>query len=224
MAARKKARASGRRSTPQQKQAKRFRRRQRASASTQWTTTGDPSRVLAFDVSSVCVGWSLFVDGRLHDYGKYLQVGQGHGERLVRYLQWLREVFDTLKPTAVTVEAPYQSRNPVSYAVLTLYRAALLMAHVWYFGRELPDNAQLPAYLVKRGLGVERAMAKDRDKRHAENKKLVIEEINRLYDTRFRYVDGDAKKKKSEDDIADAVAVGHVWLALHESKKGVASE
>jgi Holliday junction resolvasome RuvABC endonuclease subunit len=214
-----KTRRSGRRTTKQQQLAKRSKRRQKAAGRTPWTTTGDASRLLAFDVSSVCVGWTLFVNGKLAQSGKYLQRGEGHGERLITYAAWLRRLFDDLAPSAVAVEAPYQGRNPVSFAVLTLYRAALLMVHFNYFHRELPDNGQVPAYMVKRVLGVERAKSTNREKRHEENKRIVVDEINRLYDTNFRFVAEDKKKTKTEDDIADAVAVAHVWLALHESVK-----
>lgn len=198
-----------------QKGEQRAARRKRATQRAQWRTVGDGKRLLAFDVSSVCVGWSLFCDGKLTEHGKYLQAGKGHGERLSAFTDWAHTMFKKYKPTTVAVEAPFQGRHRYAFAVLSMYRAALLIAHWEAFGVELAAENQIPAHTIKKTLGVEKAPTKDPAKRHAFNKQVVIEEINRLYQTRFRYVGDDAAKRKSDDDIADAVAVGHAWYALH---------
>jgi Holliday junction resolvasome RuvABC endonuclease subunit len=183
-------------------------RRRKAAHKAQWKTSGDGSRLLALDVSSRAVGWALFEHNKLLTYGKYEHVGDAHGEKLHNYLEWLAALFAEVHPTSVAVEAAFQGRHRNAFAVLTLYRAALLVAHMRTYGRELPDKNQIPPHLIKRVLAVPKGT-------HTENKARVVAVINQLYGTAFRF---DAArpddKARNDDDIADAVAVGHAWCAL----------
>lgn len=188
-------------------------RRSRAVAHAAWRTVGDGTRLLAFDVSSKAVGFAEFWQGALVGHGKYEHVGDGHGERLVNYLDWLAKLFAARTPTAIAVEAPFQGRHRYAFAVLTLYRAALLVGAFRYQGTELPDENQIPAHLIKRVLDVPKGT-------HTENKAAVVELINALYDTQFRFDPTRAANKSvNDDDVADAVAVGHAWYALHTDRQ-----
>jgi Holliday junction resolvasome RuvABC endonuclease subunit len=198
-----------RRTEPHVREVK-LKKKRRPPAKTTWRTVGDRARVLALDPSSVCVGWAIYEHGKLKDFGRYLQVGREHGERLINYIFWLQELFNRVKPTTVVYEAPFQGRHRNAFAVLSMYRGAIIAAHFDVFGRELADRNAIPAHLIKRVLGVPKGT-------HDENKKAVIEVINKKHGLSLKWATGDTKKQKSQDDVADAIAVGDVYHALHEA-------
>lgn len=169
--------------------------------------------MLALDISSVAVGWAFFVNGELRQHGKYLQEGEGHGPKMHAFMHWLMDMFVRLEPTQVVLEAPFHGRNSNAFAVLQLYRAVAMLAHMEVFSRELPAVNQIPAHLIKRVLGLSRPQVPKKDQ-HSANKRAVCELINQLYETRFQFIESDSAKNTSSDDVADAVAVGHVWHAL----------
>lgn len=144
--------------------------------------------------------------------------GKSHDERLANYADFMTGLFKEYEPTEVAFEAPFQGRHRNAFAVLSMYKAVIHMVHWRVLGRALPEANQLPAHLIKKVLGVPHIKAGNTEERHAANKRAVVKLINSLYGTAFLYVDSDEKgKQKSEDDIADAVAVGHVWYHLHTS-------
>lgn len=175
--------------------------------------------MLALDVSGTCVGWAFFEDRKLTRYGRRRQEGPGHGQRLAGYHDWLLELFTELAPTVVVVEAPFQGRFKKAFAVLSLYRGILLAAYHRHFGVELEPEYELPARLIKRVLDMPDGLT------HDEHKAAMVAEINSRYGTRFRFYPNDRTKLRSEDDIADAIAVGEAWFALYAaSESGGADE
>jgi Holliday junction resolvasome RuvABC endonuclease subunit len=174
-------------------------------------TNGDGAKLLAIDFSSSCTGWAYFESGRLRSSGKNRMDGKSHSEKLAGFLDWAVKLFSDLKPSEVALEKPFQGRHANAYGVLSMYKAVLMLAHWKVFGRPFPEENQLPAHVIKKALGVPKSKEKTTDKRHTDNKRAVIKVINGLYGTAFKF----SEDKRSEDDIADAVAVGHVWYALH---------
>lgn len=165
----------------------------------------DGTRLLALDVSSVCVGWAVFDGATLTAHGRYIQVGPGHGERLANYATWLTAMLAEWAPHHLAYEAPYAGRRRFTYGVLMMYAAVALLVHVNHFGVEMPDENRVAAHLVKKRLRVRKG------KSHEENKRIVLLEINRLYGLSLKYKANDKTKKVTQDDEADAIAVGHVW-------------
>ena len=89
-----------------------------------------------------------------------------------------------------------------------MYKGAILAAHWDVLGYELADRNRLPAHIIKRAMGLPKGT-------HDENKRAAVEYINKRFGLSLRYVQSDAKKTRSQDDEADAIAVGDVWHALH---------
>jgi Holliday junction resolvasome RuvABC endonuclease subunit len=167
--------------------------------------------VLALDVSSVCVGWALFDGIDLVAYGKYRTVGEEHGERLYNFGQWLYTMLEERQPDAAIVEAPYPGRRRNSYGVLQMYFGVVLATHVRWCGREMPHDQRVAAHRIKRLL----QMPKGAD--HESRKRQMVQEINRLYGLALKFKAKDPKKRISDDDIADAIALARAWLLLEES-------
>ena len=111
-------------------------------------------RVLSLDISSVCVGWALHVDGKLKHYDNYLQRGKHHGERLVHFREWLIKALERWTPNQLVVEAPYAGRRRNAYGVLMMYAAVVLLVHYEVYGGELPDTSKIQPSVVKRLLGL----------------------------------------------------------------------
>jgi Holliday junction resolvasome RuvABC endonuclease subunit len=177
-------------------------------------TNGDGSKLLAFDFSSACTGFAYFESGTLKDHGKHVMSGKSHSEKLNGFLHWVIATMRQYKPTAVAFEAPFQGRHANAYGVLSMYKGVVLSAHWHVFETPFPDENQIPAHIIKKVLGMPKAKGATTAERHTANKRMVIKLINGLYGTSFQYSDPESKRK-SEDDVADAVAVGHAWYALH---------
>lgn len=165
-----------------------------------------PECVLGLDTSSVCVGFSLFTGSRLSKYGRYVQVGKGHGERLMHFQDWLLEQFVAFRPDQVVVEMPYSGRRRHAFGVLMLYYGAVISTFFRWAGMEMPKENQVQANVVKRRLEM------DKGSSHAERKRMMVDKINELYGLKLKYKATDKHKKVSEDDTADAIALVHAWL------------
>lgn len=170
-------------------------------------------RMLALDVSSVAVGWAVFDGQELGEYGKYRQEGKEHGEHLMHFGAWLLEVLAAYKPDYMVVEMPYAGRRRYTYGVLMMYFGAVIRAHFEHFGFEMPTEDRVAAHAVKRLL----EMPKGSD--HENRKRMMVNEINWLYGLNLKFKAKDKTKKVSDDDIADAIAVGRARL-IRQGKEG----
>lgn len=170
-----------------------------------------PACLLALDLSSKCVGWSVFTHGDLSAYGKYLQRGAGHGEKLARFGPWLEALIRETHADVVILEQPFNGRNRNAYRVLLMYVAKVVELHWRRFHRELPPTCQIPPTTVKRLLKFPRGAD------HAANKRIAVEAINGLYDLDLTYKHNDVTKEESDDDIADAIALGRAYLLQHHA-------
>lgn len=161
-------------------------------------------RVLAFDISSVAAGWSVFEAGNLVDYGVHYQVGVDHGERLMTFGRFLAQKIKDVQPTHVAFEEPYQGRQKNAFGVLQFYIAILHAAHFAHFGYEIPDANRITAREVKRLNNFPSGLT------HAENKAMAVERVNLRYGLNLFYA-GEYRKHDSDDDIADAILVNAAW-------------
>lgn len=165
-----------------------------------------PERILALDVSSVCVGFSVFEGKRLSKYGKYVQQGKEHGERLAHFDEWLTEQFSKFVPQQVIIEMPYSGRRRFTFGVLMMYFAIVISAFYRWAGYEMPKANRITASMVKRRMRMEKGSS------HAERKRMMVEKINEVYGLALKFKATDKHKKVSDDDIADAIAVARAWL------------
>jgi len=159
--------------------------------------------MLALDVSSVCVGWALFHGAKLRSFGKYLQQGKAHGEKLAEFEDWLLQMLDQTDPEILVVEAPYAGRRRFAFGVLMMYYGIVQMAHLRWKGFELPDEHRVAAHQVKRLLDLPKGAT------HTDRKIVALERINTMYGLSLVFSEN---KKHSDDDTADAIAVGHAYL------------
>lgn len=165
-------------------------------------------RLLALDISSICVGYAVFENGELEDHGKFVTEGKDHGARLLSFQKWLYGMLKKLKPTDVAVELPYPGRSRNSYGVLQMYYGVLLEEYYHYFKAELPSSSKIPSSQIKRKMNVKSGRS------YEDNKRRMVERINEEYGLSLTFVANDRTKRRSQDDVADAIAVGHVWQML----------
>jgi hypothetical protein len=176
-------------------------------------------RLLALDTSSTCVGWAVFDNGELTESGQYVQEGAEHGEKLTNFLQWLVQTIGELAPNDVVFEAPYAGRRRFTFGVLSKYVALVELAHFYVLGREMPAENKFAAHLVKKIIGVRKGAS------HVENKRLMVNEVNQLYGLSLKFKQNDKRKTTTEDDRADAIALGRAWLLkYHPEWMGEADE
>lgn len=160
------------------------------------------------DVSSVCVGWSLWDHGELERHGRQRLKGVGHGQRLVHFQEALRELLEIQRPEEVVYERPFSARRANAYGVLMQYCAIVHLEYWRYATREIPDDNRVTARVVKRVTRVRRGRT------HAENKERMVQWANQRFGLNLRYRKNDTRKVQSQDDEADAIAVGFTWLHL----------
>lgn len=175
------------------------------------TPRGVPGRVLGLDVSSVCVGWALFDSGVRIQHGKFLMPGDDHAERLVAFEAWLQAHLERVEADELVVEMPYPGRRRHAYGVLMMYFAVVLMTYRRVFARPMPTTSQVPAARIKRVLRLPKLTE------HAERKRQMVRIINERYALNLKYKERDPKKRISDDDVADAIALVDVWLTLQEA-------
>lgn len=187
------------------KRARRARRTGQQSSVQAHAPVGAVERVLAFDSSSKACGWSIFDNGTLVAFGRHLQSGDGHGERLMSFREWALRMFAEWEPHLVIYEAPYQGRMRNTFGVLSKYVAMIEAAHFQHYGEEIREGAAVPAHLVKKLIGAKKG------KDHEANKKIVLLMVNQEFGLSLKFKANDTTKAVSQDDDADAIALNWAW-------------
>ncbi len=187
----------------------RRRRKPRAKKPVVLPLTGVGIRVLSLDSSSKACGWAVFDDGQLVEYGRYNQVGDSHEERLSRFHTWLLEMFAQWKPTRVIYELPYQGRMKNTFGVLSKYIGVIEAAYWTHFQAPVPPEDAFAARLVKKTIGAQKG------KDHEANKRIVLLLVNQKFSLSLKFKANDTKKKVSQDDEADAIALNWAWHLLY---------
>lgn len=145
-------------------------------------------------------------------HGVFKQRGTGHGERLMNFRQWLLGRLVEWAPHFLVYEAPYQGRMKNTFGILSRYVAVIEAAHFEYYGRELEKTEAVPAREVKRAIGAKKG------KDHDSNKKIVLLLVNQRYGLDLKFKSNDARKRVSQDDEADAIAVNWAWHLLNPDR------
>jgi hypothetical protein len=138
------------------------------------------------------------VDRRLERFGKLVFVGgRGIGEKLVSFDDYLSTLIATFWPARLLVEKPF-SRGATSERHNELLG---IVRKVWYekTGLELHPDWIIHPRTIKAQMKVRRGA------NHDQNKVIMLNKVNSLYSLNLKY---DKKSKlKSDDDVADAIAV-----------------
>jgi Holliday junction resolvasome RuvABC endonuclease subunit len=175
--------------------------------------------VLALDTSSVCIGWATFADdGELVQHGRFVLPAGAHGEKLAALREWLTKKLSDSTFKDIVIEWPFQGGQRNAYGVLMQYCAIVRMVHWEHYGAEIPDGNRVQASEVKRLLGFKRSLLPKRQ-RHDDNKRRMVRWANETYGLRLRFVLKDAKKRRSQDDEADAIAVGAAWFLQQQKEQ-----
>jgi Holliday junction resolvasome RuvABC endonuclease subunit len=156
---------------------------------------------LALDLSSSCIGWAVgsAKDRKLQRYGRFVfKTTAGVGSKLVALDEFLPALIDTFWPEVLLVEKPASRRGTT-----TLRHSEVLgiVRKVWAQrtgGADLEDAWLIPPSTIKK------AMAVPPGENHDRNKIIMVNKINALYGTSFKF---SKSKLDSDDDTADAVAV-----------------
>ena len=162
--------------------------------------------ILGFDISSSCVGWAVYCDRDLVKYGKYVfKTTAEIGEKLLAFESFFEVLLDTYDPKVIVYEKPLSARrinNARSVEMVGVLRK------VWRerSGGEIKNSWIITARTVKNRLNVPRG------RNHDHNKKIMVEKINRMYGLSLKYDPN--SKYKSDDDVADAIAVVVAYLRL----------
>lgn len=152
----------------------------------------------ALDLSSSCIGWACGIRPRLERFGKFVfKTTAGTGEKLVSFESYLEALLETYAPARLLVERP----NPKGNTAVRHNELLGIVRKVWfeYSELEIEDEWLLAARTVKAQMKVRPGS------NHDENKIIMLNKINGLYRLGLRWDKN--SKIKSDDDIADAIAV-----------------
>lgn len=157
-----------------------------------------PKIDLALDLSTTCVGWAVGADRNLERHGKFVfKTTAGGGEKLVAFEEYLRGLLDGYTPDRLLVEKP-SAKGKTSERHNELMG---IVRKVWFekTGLELEADWIIHPRTIKTAMKVPRGNSYD------ANKIIMVNKINHLYGLSLRYDRN--SKYKSDDDIADAIAV-----------------
>lgn len=153
---------------------------------------------LAFDLSSSCIGWACGVEGRVERSGKFVfKSTAGTGEKLVSFEAYLEALLTTFMPRRLLLERP----STKGTTAIRHNELVGIVRKVWFdvAGSEIADEWLMHPRTIKSLLRVPRG------NNHDENKIIMLNKINSLYGMSLKWDKN--SKLKSDDDIADAIAV-----------------
>jgi len=123
---------------------------------------------------------------------------------------WLLGMFHSWAPNLVVYEAPYQGRMKNTFGILSRYVGLIEAAHFEHFGREFDKSEVVPAHAVKRALGAKKGV------NHEANKKIMVVLVNQEFGLKLKFKANDPKKRVTQDDEADAIALNWAWHLMND--------
>ena len=153
---------------------------------------------LALDLSSSCVGWACGAHKKLERYGKFaFKTTAGTGEKLVSFEEYLEALITTFMPSRLLVEKPSTKGN----TSIRHNELIGIVRKVWFekTGLEIEDEWLIHPRTIKSLMKVPRG------DNHDQNKVIMLNKINNLFSLNLKWDKN--SKYKSDDDIADAIAV-----------------
>jgi Holliday junction resolvasome RuvABC endonuclease subunit len=165
-------------------------------------------KILTFDVSSSGTGFAFGSGGVVLKYGKYCSTeGDCTGRKLLKLAKWVSQVINGLPapPEVVFIELPFLRQNPHVFSVLSKF--------VGTVEREVYRILNIQAHYMS-PTEVKNALKMGKSKGHAGNKKAMVRKINQILGLDLKYSSSKkGKSKKSDDDIADSLAMLlAIWL------------
>ena len=152
---------------------------------------------VSFDLSSTCVGWALGMDGELVTYGKCpFKTTATLGQKLKEFDDLVKTLLATYQPTNIVLEEPLKRAKVRNHFE---FLGVLRLNWISYSGNDIPKEHLLDPRKIKKHLHVEPG------RNHDHNKELMVRKINNMFRLALKYAKHSAYK--SDDDIADAIAV-----------------
>lgn len=172
--------------------------------------------LLGLDISTVCVGWSLyrFTSGALDSYGKILVPGHDIFESMQFARAELLAKLEGKQIIAVGVEELNCFRGGDTTRKLAMIGGCLCMA---LYDRDLHPNwintSTIKSHFNAISTSTEnRALIKaQRWSKSSASKRLMLMRVNELKGLNLQF---SSDKVKSDDDAADAIAVGDTLLRM----------
>jgi Holliday junction resolvasome RuvABC endonuclease subunit len=181
--------------------------------------TPKPKTICAIDASTNSLAFAVFVDEELAQYGKIRFTGNSTYQKVGDAARKTRALFEKLSIDAIIIEQTIYANSPKTAAALALSQGALLgaarIAGVKTVGSTSPmvwqnyiGNKRLSAEEKKKILDSNPGKSKSWIKAHERSirKSRTIRFVNVQYDLSV-----------GDDDIADAIAIGH-WAIRNWDK------
>ncbi len=118
----------------------------------------------------------------------------------------LSQTLAEFNPDLVVYEAPYHGRMRNAYAILSKYVSTVELTYRMWSGAPLPPEAAVAASSIKKLIGAPKGSS------HGDNKREVVNLVNSHFGLRLKFNATDRTKQRSDDDVADAIAVGWAFL------------
>ena len=168
-------------------------------------------KILALDISGKCTGWA-FGEEKLLAWGKHIQKqNDSKSKKLADFANWITDLLQAKKPDIILIEKPYRGRNSNVLVSISRFIAIAELCAFVTLSLELEPEWFLDPRTVKKTLKVSKG------KDYEDNKKLMVQKINKLYGLHLKY--GIKKSKKfNDDDSADAIALLTAWWEINGYK------
>lgn len=172
------------------------------------------SVVLAFDISSTCVGWALDCDGKPVTWGKLVfKTTATMGEKLVALEEFFVTLLNTYRPNVLLVEKVLSRKASTTSRHNQLF-GIILKCWFQFSATELKESWIISPRTVKRVMRVRRGID------HDQNKEIMVNKINQILGIKLKYAKNSAYD--SDDDTADAIAILITYRRLNSAKRGKA--
>jgi Holliday junction resolvasome RuvABC endonuclease subunit len=178
-----------------------------------------PKTICAIDASTNSLAFAVFVDDRLVKYGKIKFSGNNTYQKVGDAARKTKALFDALEIDAIIIEQTIYANSPKTAAALALSQGALLgaarISGVKTVGSTSPMVWQ--NYIGNKRLTNEEKHKIAQDNPDKSKSWLKQQERNLRKNRTIRFVNVQYDLSIGDDDVADAVAIGH-W-AIHNWDK-----
>jgi RNase H-fold protein (predicted Holliday junction resolvase) len=158
--------------------------------------------ILSLDLSTSCIGWAVGYEEKIVSFGKLIFTDDRCiGEKAVALAVYLSSIFKVFEPSLILIERPMDRRGNVT----RLHNQMLGVVRYLAFRLlklEVDDEHLMVPQTIKKLMGVPKG------RNHDHNKQIMVEHINKTLGLGLRY---HTSKFKSEDDVADAIAILLSW-------------
>lgn len=178
-----------------------------------------PSRVCSIDASTNSLAFAYFVDNKLHSFGKIRFQGNNTYEKVGDAARKTKAFFDQFETDAIIIEQTIYANSPKTAANLALSQGALLgaarISGVKIIGSTSPMVWQ--NFIGNKRLTIDEKAAIKKGNEDKSSSWLKGQERSLRKSRTIKFVNTYYDISVSDDDIADAIALGH-WANQNWNK------